>query len=344
MARPLRVDVEGGWYHITARGIERRPIFLDRRDHEHFLDLLEEMSSRYGVEIHAYVLLGNHYHLLIRTPQANASQAIQWLNVSYSVWFNKRRERVGHVLQGRFASVLIDGNGSWALRASVYVHLNPIRTTRFGLGKKANRAEARGLKQPSREHIKTRLKKLRTFRWSSFPAYAGYRTAPPWLMTSELTRRAGGQKQYRRQVQEHATRGIAPEGFEDWQGRLALGSIEFQARIKAWVGPVTDEHLGRRQLAAPVSLARILQVVERQRGQDWASFAQRHGDWGRDLALYVARKRSGLTLRQIGAGLGGVEYKAAGKAIQRFEARLLRDGARRQAVNACLAALSLVET
>ena len=82
MARPVRVDVVGGWYHVTARGIERRAIFADGRDHEHFLELLPEMGKRYGVELHAYVLMGNHYHLLIRTPQANASAAIQWLNVS----------------------------------------------------------------------------------------------------------------------------------------------------------------------------------------------------------------------------------------------------------------------
>ena len=79
---------------MTARGIERRAIFADRRDHEHFLELLPEMVERYGVEMHAYVMMGNHYHLLIRTPQANASAAIQWLNVSYSVWFNRRRGRV----------------------------------------------------------------------------------------------------------------------------------------------------------------------------------------------------------------------------------------------------------
>ena len=82
MARPVRVDVEGGWYHVTARGIERRAIFEDGREYEHFVELLPEMSERYGVEIHAYVLMVNHYHLLIRTPRANASAAIQWLNVS----------------------------------------------------------------------------------------------------------------------------------------------------------------------------------------------------------------------------------------------------------------------
>ena len=345
MARPLRVDVEGGWYHITSRGIERRTIFEDARDHGHFLDLLEEMSDRYGVEIHAYVMLGNHYHLLIRAPQANASKAIQWLNVSYSVWFNKRRERVGHVFQGRFTSALIDGDGAWALSASVYVHLNPIRTKRFGLGKKANRVEARGLKAPNREEIKKRLRELRTFRWSSFPAYAGYRLAPPWLQTTELTRRAGGKKRYRRRVQEHATRGSAPEGFEDWQGRLALGSVEFQSKIKEWVGKVTGEHLGRQQLApAPVSLARVVEVVEKQRGASWEQFSQRHGDWGRELVLYLARQRSGLTLRQIGAGLGGMEYKAASHAIRRFAASLPDDATRRSAVSACLTELAIGET
>ena len=344
MARPLRVDVAGGWYHITARGIERRVIFEDARDHEHFLELLEEMSARYGVEIHAYVLLGNHYHLLIRTPRANASAAVQWLNVSYSVWFNKRRTRVGHVFQGRFTSVLIDGNGSWALRASVYVHLNPVRTARQGLGKRENGAEAQGLKAPSRDAIRSRLRVLRTFQWGSYPAYAGYRCAPAWLRTAELTRRAGGQKAYRRYVQQHVTRGLAPDGFEDWRGRLALGSTEFQTKIKGWVGRVSGEHVGRAQLQSAVPLRRIRQVVERQRGEPWAAFAERYGDWGRELALYLARKRSGLPLRQIGDGLGVAEYKAVGKAIRRFEASLPRDAARRSAVQACLHELAIGET
>ena len=150
MARPIRVDVAGGWYHVTARGTERRTIFAAARDHEHFLELLAEMTARYGVEVHAYALMGNHYHLLIRAPQANTSAAIQWLNVSYSVWFNRKRERVGHVFQGRFGSVLIDGEGAWALNASAYIHLNPVRRAGYGLGKAANRAEGAGLIQPSR--------------------------------------------------------------------------------------------------------------------------------------------------------------------------------------------------
>ena len=85
MARPLRVNLAGGWYHITNRGNNRGVIFRDKRDCAHFLNLLEEMRDRYGVRVYAYVLMSNHYHLLIGTPEANESRAIQWLNVAYSV-------------------------------------------------------------------------------------------------------------------------------------------------------------------------------------------------------------------------------------------------------------------
>lgn len=167
MARPVRVDGEGGWYHVTARGIEGRAIFADVRDPEHFVERLPAMGERYGVEVHAYVLMVNHDHLLIRTPHANASAAIQWLKVSYRVGFNRRRKRVGPVFQGRFSSVLIDGEGSWALAASVDLHLNPIRTKAQGLGKAAKRAESQGWAPIDREAVKRRLKKLRKYRWSS---------------------------------------------------------------------------------------------------------------------------------------------------------------------------------
>ena len=83
-------------------------------------------------------------HLLLQTPDANASRAMQWLNVSYAAWFNARRSRVGHLFQGRFKSSLIDGAGSWLLPASVYVHLNPVRVAARGLSKAGHAAEARG--------------------------------------------------------------------------------------------------------------------------------------------------------------------------------------------------------
>lgn len=344
MARPVRIDVKGGWYHVTARGIERRAIFEDKRDHEHFLELLSAMRERYAVEIHAYALMGNHYHLLIRTPHANASAAIQWLNVSYSVWFNRRRGRVGHVFQGRFASVLIDGLGSWALLASVYIHLNPIRTKGEGLGKLANRVEGRGLTPIDREDVKRRLQKLNEYRWSSYGAYAGYNSTPDWLTTKDLLARRGGRKAYRRYVQQHVTRGDVPEGYESLGNQIALGSRAFLEKVKTWVGRVTKEQPDRKQVLKRATVEAVVSMVEKKRGQKWSEFSNRHGDWGRELVLYLARQRSGLTLQEIGTALGIAEYKTVGKAVQRFTIALSRDGAKRQLTKECLNELSLVET
>ena len=343
MARAIRVNVKDGWYHVTARGIERKAIFKDTRDHKHFLELLEDMSKRYGVEVHAYCLLVNHYHLLIRTPRANASRAIQWLDVSYGVWFNRKRRRSGHVFQGRFGSVLIDGEGSWALDASVYIHLNPIRTQGYGLEKSANKAEALGWVEPDREQLKRRLEALREFEWSSFRAYAGYCGKPGWLVTEELEKRAGGRREYREYVQEHVTRGADPAGYEDLRGRLALGSVEFREKVKCWVGKVSKEQPLRRVLESAVRIETIVQMVEDERGESWAEFANMHGDWGRDLVIYLARKRTGLTLAEIGKALGGLEYKTAGKAVQRFEASLATKPERRKLARSLLDKLSLVE-
>ena len=108
MARPLRINLKNGWYHVANRGNNRQAIYLDERDRRHFLELLAQMRERYFVEIHSYVLIGNHYHLLVRTPEANLSAAVQWLNVAYSVWWTRRHGRSGHVFQGRFKAVLVE--------------------------------------------------------------------------------------------------------------------------------------------------------------------------------------------------------------------------------------------
>jgi REP-associated tyrosine transposase len=129
MARPLRIDRAVGWYHVTARGHERRAIFLDDADRRHFCQLLEEMVLRFRVRLHAYVLMDNHYHLLIEVTEPNLSRAAQWLNLSYSVWFNHKRGRSGHLFQGRFKSVIVDPL-AWGLALSRYVHLNPVRVPR----------------------------------------------------------------------------------------------------------------------------------------------------------------------------------------------------------------------
>ena len=131
---------------MINRGIDRQGIYRNDRDCEHFVKLLGEMSARYGVEVHAYVLMGNHYHLVVRVMDGNLSGAMQWLNVSYSVWSNRRHGRVGPVFQGRFKSVPVEG-GVWLYALSQYLHLNPVRMKWVGLDKRGRRAEGLGLRK-----------------------------------------------------------------------------------------------------------------------------------------------------------------------------------------------------
>lgn len=339
MSRPLRIDVPGGWYHIMARGIERRAIFLDDRYREHFLELLEEMSARYGVLVHAYVLMDNHYHLILQTPEANASAAMQWLNVSYSAWFNTKQSRVGHVFQGRFKSVLIEDRGAWVLDASIYLHLNPVRTATHGLGQTARKAAARGYGAPSREEIRSRLEVLRKYKWSSYPAYAGYRKAPRWLQTEAILKRAKDAEKYRNVVKQYITKGESLESFTTLSEKVVLGSEAFLEKARCFVGSVTAEHTGRKAVQRGASFWEVVKVVEEARDEAWEDFSGRHGDWGRDMVLYLAKKRCGLTYGQIGVEVGGMKANAVAQAVYQFMMRVAADKELSSKTKSCLARL-----
>ena len=126
MARPLRIEYNGALYHITARGNERNPIYREEGDCQKFLDILAELPQRSSVLIHGYVLMGNHYHLLIETPKGNITKVMHYLNATYSGYFNKKYGRVGHLFQGRYKGLLIEKE-RYLLSVSRYIHLNPVR-------------------------------------------------------------------------------------------------------------------------------------------------------------------------------------------------------------------------
>ena len=154
MARQLRIEFPGAFYHVTSRGNERKAIFKSQRDREKFLSYLESASKRYGAIIHVYCLMDNHYHILIETPLGNLSRIMQHINGAYTTYFNIQRKRAGHLFQGRYKSILIEAD-VYAKELSRYIHLNPIRA---GI---VDTPEA--------------------YKWSSFQYYAIEREAPQWL-------------------------------------------------------------------------------------------------------------------------------------------------------------------
>ena len=164
MSRPLRLQTPGAIYHVTARGNARRPIFEDDDDCARFLVVLASTVARYRVLCHAYCLMGNHYHLLVQTLEPNLSVAMRQLNGVYTQRFNRRHERCGHVLQGRFGAQLVDGD-AYLREVCRYILLNPVRA---GL-----------VTHPG------------DWRWSSFRATAG-ETAVPGFLTVDWVRSLSG--------------------------------------------------------------------------------------------------------------------------------------------------------
>lgn len=159
MARPLRLEVSHGLFHVTARGNARQPIWLDETDATFFLEVLALIVQRYGWLCHAYCLMPNHYHLLAETPSANLSLGARHLNGVYAQAFNRRRGRVGHLFQGRFKAILVQRDAH-LLELCRYIVLNPVRA---------------GLSQRP-EH----------WFWSSYRATAGVACLPPFLSTETI--------------------------------------------------------------------------------------------------------------------------------------------------------------
>jgi putative transposase len=161
MARPLRIHIPHAFYHVISRGNAKQTIFVGEADYERFLERLDATSSRFGVACRAYCLMPNHFHLLLQPDAHPVSRMMQQLNSAYCQSFNRHHERVGHVLQGRFKALLIDGD-EYFLQLLRYIMLNPVKA---GL-----------VNDPG------------AWRWSSYRATAGLSEPPSFLAPEEVWR------------------------------------------------------------------------------------------------------------------------------------------------------------
>ena len=161
MARPLRIEYVGAVYHVMARGNQGLPIFRDDQDRQRFLETVGEACEKTGWRIHAYVLMGNHYHLLVETPEGNLVAGMKWLQGAYTQRFNGRHKVFGHLFQGRYKAVVIDGSSPGYFEVvGTYIHLNPVRAGLIRIGQEP----------------------LKRYRWSSYPGYLSWSgPRPPWL-------------------------------------------------------------------------------------------------------------------------------------------------------------------
>lgn len=226
MARPLRIEMAGGLYHVTSRGDRQEPIFVDDADRRRLLEVVAKAVIRFDVAVYAYCLMGNHHHFVVRTRRPNLSGWMRHLNGVYAQSYNQRHGLVGHVFQGRFHAVHVDADSHF-LEVCRYVDLNPVRA---------------GLVEDPRD-----------WAWSSYRAHAGLVPVPHWLASMELLGSLPGFPNGI-DLDERKARSLYVElvqaGRDDrlWNRALRqevyLGDAEFiaglQARIAARRGPSSE--------------------------------------------------------------------------------------------------------
>lgn len=264
MARPLRIEFEGAVYHITSRGNAGQQIFLDDRDRQRFLDLLDSAVERYQWLCHAYCMMNNHYHLLIETPKANISRGMRHLNGVYTQYFNYRHSRYGHLLQGRFKAILVQKD-THLLELCRYIVLNPVRA---GL-----------VKNPVQ------------WRWSNYAATTGWIKAPHFLTTDwTLSQFSGSKNEAQARYGKFVCAGAVESPWTEVKGRILLGTDEFVEKLK--------DFLTKKESAREIP--KVERYVNRPSLQD---LFNRKGQ-ERDCAVYEAYARHGYSMSEIARHLG----------------------------------------
>jgi putative transposase len=317
MSRPVRVEYPGAVYHVTCRGNEKRNIFRDDRDRHTFLTLLGQAVERFRWVVSAYVLMSNHFHLIVGLTTETLSAGMHWLNTTYAAAFNRAHGRVGHLYQGRFHAPLIDAE-KYMLEVIRYVVLNPVR---------ANIVAHPG-----------------AYVWSSYLATAGRAAAPPWLAVDDVLVLFGqprhlARRRYERFVEEGIGNTRVP--WTDLVGQIYLGDDQWreqvrekvQMRLRADEHPRSQREVGRRSMASVVeAISAALQV-------DRDSIRLGHGGTARMIAAWVGSYHGGFTLASIAAGLRIRSRSQVSRLIQRCNDSLAHDARVRNATERCVEVL-----
>lgn len=318
MARPLRLEYEGAIYHVMVRGNERGAIVRLNSDRLRFLEKLGESAETFQVRVYAYVLMQNHWHALIETPRGNLSAFMQQFNTSYTVYYNTRHQRVGHLYSGRYKAPLVDGD-NYLLKLARYIHLNPIR---ISASKDASLGE--------------KVERLRAYRWSSYQAYAGLGPRQKWmdyepllgLVAVNAPRRSAA---YARYVEAGVDEGDAVlEKAMRWSSK-AIGERAFcrqvELDLKAQVeqlGSPQDAAMRRVEAGTPpeeveAAVCRVCRVAPAD------LIGRRKKSDARAMLMKLLVQYSGLTQREVAQRLGLIDGSGVSRAIAELSRDLLRD-------------------
>jgi REP element-mobilizing transposase RayT len=298
MARPLRLAFSGAVYHLTARGNAQQDIFLDDTDRKAFLAILGREIDQHAWNCYAYCLMDNHYHLLIETPEANLMRGMQRLNGRYAQCFNRRHQRVGHLFQGRYKSIIVDRE-SHLLELARYIVLNPVRA---GIVAQAG-----------------------AWSWSSFRATTNEAPRPPWLNVAWLLSQFGQNESlaieaYRQFVQEGTQ---APSPWAMLQGQIWLGGDTFRAHMQSFIEgkSLQDIPMGQRRPERPLA-SDILTAVSAAYDRPPHLVPERSCQPAFRAWVYLLRRAANLRLKEVAvmAGISAPRVSQIQREIEQGEA------------------------
>ena len=336
MARHLRVEFPGAIYHVTCRMIGDTPasccgrntggadwlpekhLFRDDADRQRFLGRLAERVEQYHIRLYLFVCMTNHFHLVFETPEANCSRFMQSLLTAYTVYYNLRHGRHGHLLDGRFKAKLVEGD-TYLLALSRYVHLNPVQV---GTVKE--------------EPIVERIGLLRSYPWSSYPGYIGKARTLEFVEYGPLLSEMQGHdhdwpEEYRQfveaglaesdddfsKVMELSPRSIGGEGFRAWIDQLHQKQLENHAR---------PEDVLFRNVSEPLPVGEVLATLSDVFEVSVDEFGRRRrGSPLRGVAARCLIRYAGLSQRDVADVLGIGSGAAVCNQMNRFADKLAQD-------------------
>jgi putative transposase len=314
VARPLRIEYPGAAYHVMARGNQGQVIFRDDADRKRFLETLTESCEKTGWRIHAYVLMGNHYHLLVETPEGNLVAGMKWLQGTYTQRFNGRHKVFGHLFQGRYKAVVVDAQDPYYFQVvSTYIHLNPARA---------------GL-------IRNGQKKLKQYRWSSYPWYLSQQS-PRWLTRHQVMAslrlgerdRRGYEAYMEARVLELGQAIGRKEWEEEWKALRRgwyLGEESFLEKLEGWLaqavqGRQRESHSGGAREAHDAAPAeRLMKKGMTALGLTPVRLEQLPGTAPEKVALaWWLRRRTTVSLAWVSDRLRMGHYTQVTQAVSRM--------------------------
>ncbi len=300
MGRPLRIEYPGALYHITSRGNEKREIFRDDGDRKKFCEVLADYHDRFNVYIHSFVLMKNHYHLILETPQANLLKVMHGINGKYTGYFNRKYGRNGHLFQGRYKGILVDKD-AYLLQLSRYVHLNPVKA---GIIDKPERYE-----------------------WSSYPGFIGKGKKYGWVEYSWILGQFGPNEQKALQEYKRFVDAGLEEAhdslFSDVQGQVILGDETFVEKARSLLAgrQLSREIVNRNNLQLGPQPEKIIAAVADKYGVEEKRITEPGAkkNTARKIAMYLVHQYSGIGNNEIGKQFGGIHYTAVSKTVARLK-------------------------